>query len=425
MTRRAELSLPKSLQAMTVAALLLPGAVKAQDLQPRVAGEELTVYLVTIGYGDAIWQHFGHNAIRIRNSADGTDLVFNYGVFDFETPGFSFRFLRGAMLYWLEVHDFVSTASFYIAENRTIWLQELNFTPDERAEILRILFVNAREENRYYRYNYFRDNCSTRVAGALDRALGGTLRTQLESRSTGTTYREETLRLASRNVAIRWGMDLALGPSADTVLSAWQEAFIPIRLRDHLRSVTVERSDGSVVPFVTTEAMIFEPQREPQPDAFPDRLATTVTAGGLAALVVFALGFVGRWSRAAGALFALFVFVWSLATGMLGVLLGVLWVFTDHVAAYGNQNLLQTNPLALALAFIGPVAVLGGRGRKLAVALAWLLAGMSLFGLVMNILPHYTQSTDRIVALLLPVHLAIALTLGTKSHCLPRASEFQ
>jgi hypothetical protein len=399
------------LLALCAAVLLLAGEARAQAAGPSVPGEELTVHLLTMGYGAEVWQNFGHNAIRVQNSETGEDFSFNYGMFSFDEPGFLSRFLRGRMRYWMAALDTERMLASYIAENRTVWQQELNLTPDERAELWRFLVLNAREENRFYRYEYFRDNCSTRVRDALDRALGGVLSTQLKGTTGALTYRSESLRLTSANLPIYTGIDLGLGPSNDVPLSAWEEGFIPMRLRDHVRNVTVRRPDGNTVPLVLEERVLFEATRPLPPDTTPQRRFSFLSAGILIAALIWGLGRFANSNRVAALCLATVLCVWALANGLFGLILTGLWAFTDHAATYGNENLFQTNPVAIVLVIAGPLAVLSGRARTLASALAWTLAGLSVVGLLLLALPWFDQSTGRIILLMLPIHLVVALTL--------------
>ena len=404
-------SVPRRLPFLALACALALASVRPLYAQSDEPGNELTVYLVTMGYGDAIWQNFGHNAIRIVDAGTGTDVAYNYGMFAFDEPGFLTRFLRGRMRYWLARFDFLPMVSQYADENRTVWLQELNLTPAERLELQGFLEWNALDENRFYRYDYFRDNCSTRVRDALDRALGGLLRTRMHADTGSLTYRDEALRLTSASIPISTGIDLGLGPAADQPLTHWDEGFIPMRLRDHVRNLTLERPEGGRVPLVRNESVIFQATRPVPPEVLPRRLAGYALAGIASAVLIALIGRRARGSRGAAVLLAVILCVWSLATGLLGVVLAGLWALTDHAITFGNESLLQTNPVALALAVSAPMAALAGRSSRFASSLARILVGLSLVGLLLNVLPWFDQSTGRIIALLLPIHLAVAWTL--------------
>src|SRR5690606_10368807 len=123
----------------------------------------------------------------------------------------------------------------YAAQDRESVEQELALTPAQRAELAAIVAENALEENKYYRYDYFRDNCSTRLRDALDRVLGGSLKGRFTPLRTEWTYRSESVRLTAPDGLAQAGIDVALGPRADVPMTAWEAMFIPMRLRDYLR----------------------------------------------------------------------------------------------------------------------------------------------------------------------------------------------
>jgi hypothetical protein len=220
-----------------------PARAQTAPASPAVAqataggpGSELRVYLMTIGPGSAVWQRFGHNAIWIQDTRTGTEVAYNWGMFDFGQPNFLGRFLSGETRYWMEGFDARQLAEHYARnENRSVWRQELALTPDQRLALLEFITWNAREENKYYRYDYYLDNCSTRVRDALDRVLGGAVRRATGGVLTGTSFRWHTRRLTTGDAATYTGIQLALGRPADRDISEWEEGFLPVRLMEHVR----------------------------------------------------------------------------------------------------------------------------------------------------------------------------------------------
>src|SRR5688500_6742075 len=198
-------------------------------------GASLSVYLMTMGPGDAVWEKFGHNAIWIRDTTRGLDVAYNWVLFDFDDADFLPRFLKGSMRYWMGGYAGRQTVDAYASYNRSVWAQELELTPAQKLEMLEFVRWNERPENRYYHYDYFRDNCSTRVRDAIERVLNGQLRKSLTPMATHTTYRWHTRRLTQGSLAVYTGMDIVLGPRGDQQLSAWEEAFLPMSLRDYIR----------------------------------------------------------------------------------------------------------------------------------------------------------------------------------------------
>jgi hypothetical protein len=400
--------------------LLAAAAPAAARQEPDVPapGADLTVYHATFGPGEAVWEKFGHNAIWIHDAATGSTISYNYGIFDFSQQDFIPRLLKGSMLYSMGVRsaeDEVASYSFY---NRSIWLQRLNLTPAQSHALREFLDWNWLPENRDYLYDYFRDNCSTRIRDALDGALGGAVRTRLAGAPTGTTFRSHSLRLTAGSTPTYTGLLLGLGSPTDREIDAWEEGFIPMELMKHLRSVEVTDEGGRVVPLVAEERTLFVADRPPPPEEPPARTHLYLLAGLLIAVALAALGEASRTARRARFGLALAITVWGVLTGFFGLILALLWTATSHTATYGNLNLLQVNPLGFLLAVAAPLALLavGPHRRRHAVArLAWpaavALAAMSAAGLIVHALPAVHQANGPIVALALPVHLAVVLSL--------------
>ena len=315
-----------------------------------VPGENLQVYLMTMGAGAEIYERFGHNAIWIRDTVAHTDLVYNYGMFTFgrtfaDLVGFGARFAMGPQQYWLGYDDLERTLQLYQSVRRDVAAQELNLAPAQRADLAARLATNALEANRYYAYDYFRDNCSTRVRDMLDLELGGALRRAAVGKPADGTLRFHTLRSITNNFALFIFIDAAFGPRVDRPLDQWDEMFLPAKVQQRVRELTVAGPDGREAPLVKRELSMLSINAfhvEPAPPDWggPLVLASLVVAG-LIRLSQSRRG-VGMVGRAIGG-------AWVLLTGLGGVILLFFWVFTSHVATYGNRHLLLLSPLALLL----------------------------------------------------------------------------
>lgn len=393
---------------LLVLALLFTGVAHAQT-----SGDRLRIYLVTFGPGDAVFEKFGHNAIAVQDDALGYGAAYNWGMFSFDQPGFVPRLMKGRMLYWMAGYETNAFIDAYVKDNRTVWLQELNLPPEARAELRDFLEWNAREENKFYRYDYFRDNCSTRVRDAIDRALAGGLKKTLAPIPSGSTYRSHTAALTYSDPFTYAGLMLAMGPRIDQPLSAWEEGFIPMQLLEWVRKVNVRAPDGTEQPLVLREQVVYQATgREPLAEEAPSMVIPFTIVGALIALVLVLLVRYG-WARrkllvTAVVLIALF----SLAIGFFGTLIALLWAFTDHVVTYNNENILQANTLSLALVLLAPVALLGKPwARRYAAWFALFIAGLSALGFMIQALPGVDQVNGDVIGLLLPIHSAIAYIL--------------
>jgi hypothetical protein len=367
---------------------------------------------MTMGPGAAVWERFGHNAIWIDDLSEEPDTTYNYGLFDFRQENFLLRFIRGQMWYWMAGFPAEPYVQTYVLVNRSVWLQELNLPPDARLELREFLRWNERPENQFYHYDYYDDNCSTRVRDAIDRVIGGAIEAQTASLPTGTTYRFHTQRLTANDPLIFTGLLLALGQGVDRPISAWEEMFLPMALRAHARRVTVTGPGGARVPLVASERTLFESTAPPPPGAPPSWLHWYLLAGTVTGAGAAALGGLAR-RHPAGRLGLGFVAVlWGSLAGLGGVVLAGMWAFTDHVMAYRNENLFQVNPLVLALAVLVPLALAGSaRAGRWAHAVALGLAGLSLLGFVLQVLPGVDQVNGQVIALALPIHGGLVLGL--------------
>ncbi|MFL5577903.1 MAG: DUF4105 domain-containing protein, partial [Gemmatimonadaceae bacterium] len=372
-------------------------------------GERITVYLITFGQGDLVWERFGHNALWIRDRSRHSDVAYNWGMFDFNQPNFLGRFLTGDTKYWMEGEDPAAMIRNYAALNRTVSVQELALTPGQRAALRDFVDWNERPENSYYRYDYFRDNCSTRVRDALDRVLGGQLRAATGGVVTNGTFRSHTRRLVAGDFPVYTGIQIALGRPADRPISAWEEMFLPVKMRDRLRTVRVGDGAGGTVPLVKSESQLYAAERPAELESPPRSLPLYLALGGGAALLIAALAAAaGRGSRPARAGVAVVGALWSLVAGVLGSAALLAWTATRHVFMYRNETLLQLEPLSLALVALLPLALWSGRGARAARLLAGVVAAAAVAGLLVKLLPVTPQRNGDVIALALPIHLALA-----------------
>jgi hypothetical protein len=380
-------------------------------------GSNLTVYLLTFGWGDVVWERFGHNAIWIKDRTRGTDVTYNWGMFDFDQPHFLRRFLTGDTRYWMEAIDFAPMVRFYKERDRSILAQELNLTPAQRLKLQQFVQNNALPENKFYRYDYYRDNCSTRLRDALDHAVSGQLQLATVTRVTSGTYRSHTQRLMTGDIPLYTGVTLALGHPADKLISVWDEMFLPVRMANDLRSVSIPDSTGARIPLVRSEMAIFTAGRSPEPAAPPNYFPWYVAFGILLAGVVIALVRSAEGGNRIAFLAATaIVTLWSLIAGLAGTALVFAWLFTKHYFMSRNENLMHFDPLLLALAILVPLSVYGLRGVSKALKLSGFVAALSLFGFVLQGIPFFDQKNGEIIALALPLNLAVWWTVHRLTH---------
>ncbi|HEU4561321.1 MAG TPA: DUF4105 domain-containing protein [Longimicrobium sp.] len=399
--------------ALSGAAALAAAPLAAQPAaQPASADTAIRVVLITMGPGDQVWEKFGHNALWVHDPVAGTDKAYNYGMFDFRQENFILNFARGRMEYWMEGIDAYLTLEHYQRYNRSVWTQELNLTPMQARLVKALLESNERPENRFYRYDYYRDNCSTRLRDILNLVLQGRLKQATADSASGTTYRWHTRRLVgerSGDVPIYSAIDFGLGPAADRPISRWDQMFLPMKLRDEVAALRVPDASGRLVPLVARQQTVFAANRPAEPSAPPRWLIGYLVTGLALAGVVAGLTRATVRNAAARFGFALVTSLWLLFAGTGGLILLGLWMVTDHEIAWRNENILQLSPLALPLVLLVPALGYGARwAHRWATRLALPMAGLSVLGLVLQILPWFNQGNGDLIALALPVNLAIA-----------------
>ncbi len=386
---------------LMVLGLLWPASA-ARAATPVAAAPRIGV--MTMQPGEIFFERFGHDAIVVVDAQTGEATSYNFGFFDMEEPGFVDRFAHGDMQYYLVALPLQQDLSYYREVGRGVTLQWLDLPGAQAQALADALAERAKPENARYRYDYFTSNCSTQVRDSLDRAMGGALKPQLVGRSRGNTFRSEAVRLVSPVPWMWLGFDVGLGPYADVPMSRWEEAYVPMRLADSLAAAR----NAAGRPLVQAEQVLVEHRIAAEPAEQPRRLWPWLLAGlSLAAAIVWLA------PRKPRLLAALALPVWLLC-GLCGAVLVFLWGFTEHQAAWANRNLLLFNPLCLLL-LPGAIALL--RGRRSAAWFRWLLVVVALLAVaawIIHWLPFALQYNQSWIALLLPVHAALAYVFGPR-----------
>lgn len=400
-------SLPRALAAfaalaLSLVALLAPRAALAEP------GDELTVYVITFGPGDHPFYKFGHDAIWIhdesapKRSPMRRDPVYNYGTFAFDDPALLPKFVQGRFMYWLSVAPIDFTVRIYQRENRSVLAQELNLTAAQKKSLHEALEENAKDENKYYKYDYYRDNCATRVRDMIDRALGGKLK-EASQAPASMTWRQHTLRLTADDVILSSALNVVMGSVIDRPLNQWEEMFLPAYVEEGLRRVKVTGPDGAEIPLVKSERELATAKgRAPLRTEPPSWTIWHLLLGLAAGAGLFFGARKARESLPARIGLGALLFIAGLLS-ILGFLFCVVWVATDHEVGWHNENILQFFPaciplmgFAIGVARLKPKSV--ARARTV---VTWAL-GAATLGLVWKVLPWMRQSNGWLIALCLP-----------------------
>ena len=393
MRRNHRVSTVRRTLARAVIALLfaLTCAFTAQAA-PRIG-------VATMQPGAIFFERFGHNAIVVADPALGEPLSYNFGFFDMGEAGFTGRFIRGDMRYFLARLRWRDDLQYYLDSGRGVSIQWLDLDDAQAIALAAALAENARPENARYRYDYFIDNCATRVRDAIDRAIGGALKPQLTARSQGNTFRSEAVRLASPAPWMWLGFDIGLGPSSDQPMSRWEEAYVPMRLADSLREA--KRPDGR--PLVLSEETVAPHRIAAEPPEFQRAWWPWLLAGlALAALWSWTLHKTPRTSAAIALL------AWA-AAAILGSVMLAIWLGTEHRFGWANHNLMLLSPLSWLL-LPGGWRLMRGRaaGRVFPIALTATVVS-AILALFLQWLTAVPQANAHWISLLVPIHIAFGI----------------
>ncbi|MGC4070706.1 MAG: DUF4105 domain-containing protein [Polyangiaceae bacterium] len=374
----------------------------------KSAPSPITIELLTMGPGEHPFFKFGHNAIRVRDAGSGRDWVYNYGTFSFDSPTLIADFFKGRLWYWLSRAAMKDTLEEYSSERRGLVAQRLDLTPAQAVAVRRALELNFRPENRAYRYDYFFDNCSTRVRDVIDRVTDGAIRRSL-TRKAGRTLRDHALRSTADYFPEYLVLSIGLGPLVDRPIDVFQEAFLPERLREAMRTVVVASPEGGTKPLVASESVLLA-QRDPRPERPPRWTGRFLGTGIATGSALVGLGMLARRRRGFVAPFATVISLLGTVSGLLGMALLALWAFTDHAVAYRNQNALLLSPLALTL----PVHAfrIARRGASALATLRWPTFGLvlsSAVALLLKAFPFEWQDNGCLIAFFLPCWVGLSV----------------
>lgn len=317
------------------AAIAQPKVANTPQLSPRAE-----ISIITLGpWQGELYSAFGHSAIRVYDPEYPFDAFYNYGVFSFNQPNFYLNFARGHLNYKLDVDPYAPWRDYYISYNRFVHEQILNLNAEQKQKVFDYLYWNSMPENQYYLYDYFYNNCATKLRDVIKITLKDDVQFDSTFIKTDYTIRQLTDLYLKHQPWGDLGIDICLGLPMDKRASPYEYMFLPDYVEQSFDHATI-RNDSTILPLVKAKIPVYESQ--------PEELPGTV----LHPFVVFAL-FLGL---------TLFITVRDLrrrklskwfdaitfgVVGLVGLLLFVLWTATDHRAAARNLNILWAMPLHL------------------------------------------------------------------------------
>ncbi|HEV8286341.1 MAG TPA: DUF4105 domain-containing protein [Chitinophagaceae bacterium] len=300
----------------------------------------LRISLLTCTPGFELYSTFGHSALRVTDSSASTDIIYNYGTFDFDDPNFYSKFTRGKLLYFVSIDKFGNFLQQYEYEQRGITEQILHLSCSEKEKLVAALRENAKEENKYYKYDFVYDNCTTRLRDIVFANTNGAVETKNIRSKNGVSFRNLIHEYLDKSYQYwsKLGIDILLGSPLDKKLSNSEAMFLPDYL---LKGFDSTKVNG--VPLVSEKKQILKPTLQ-------SNKSPLLSPFGIFAIlfIVIALLSVIKSTDRFLAVFDFFLFFFC---GALGILILFMWFGTDHQTCRNNFNLVWAFPFHFFVVF--------------------------------------------------------------------------
>jgi len=313
-------------------------------MNAQMLSENAVISLLTINPGEELYTAFGHSAIRVKDYDKGIDRVYNYGTVDFNVPNYYVKFVRGYLNYRLDdenMQDFMLRNQY---ENRSVYEQVLDLTAEEKDKVFSFLEYNRLPENKYYLYDFFFDNCATRIRDVFQNELKGNIRFD-ESKYEGKTFREMLKPNLERSPWGRFGINLVLGAIADRKSTLNESMFLPDYMKVAFDNSIINKENQNK-SIIKSANVLFEQAPE-------DKSILIFTRPGFifwSVLIVVLLFTFLEFQRKVR--YKLIDFLVFLFIGTIGMILFLMWFATSHTAVVKNWNLIWAIPTHLFLAFM-------------------------------------------------------------------------
>ena len=321
--------------------ILLSVFILEIDAQENI--EEIPQYevsILTIGPGNSLSDAFGHSGIRVIDRVNDYDIVFNYGVYDFNAPNFYGNFVKGRPIYSLGLNNYENFYKNYVNQSRQIIEQKLDLSEYKKRVFVNRLITNSKEANKFYEYNYFENNCSTKIADIFNEILEEDIKNEgLHKVNVGpNSYRKLVYENINPNSWGALGIDICLGAIIDKNINSQDELFLPYNLKsyfDDLGNSNIRNGN-----LVTTSVLFGEYSK------YTETLISPIYLLLILSLIIISITYIDYLRRTRSVLLDSIVL---LITGIIGLLLIYLWFFSNHTASAWNYNLLWAIPFNLIL----------------------------------------------------------------------------
>jgi len=316
-------------------------------------GNDTIAYLITCNPGTETYSIYGHSALRIVNNHENSDRVYNWGVFDFSTPNFAWKFAKGRLEYKLDTESMGNFLQTYLYEERAVYSQRINLSPPEIRQLILLIDENLRPENVKYRYDFFYDDCSTRIRDLLEKSIGDRLLYPPEGSFEAPTFRDLTGKYQDPYPWLKFGIDLIMGSPGDKKATFRDMMFLPVDLKASL-SETVIKRDGKMIPLLQNPEVILDFKLPSQQRKF---LYAPENVFALILILLIIIIPVIKSKTVVTTIDTVIFFLFS----ALAVLMIFFNFFTDHQQMKMNLNILWLNPFVF-ICFV--LLILGRLGEK-------------------------------------------------------------
>ena len=300
---------------------------------------DTTVYLITCASGNELYSLWGHSALRVIIPSSKFDMVYNWGVFDFNTPNFAWKFAKGRLDYMLGVYSYDLFIRDYFMENRSVISQRVNLTEVEKLRLMILLNENMKPENRNYRYDFLYDNCSTRIRDIMEKLIGDKLIYPPDEPQHTATFRDQIGIYTKSAPWTKMGIDLLLGTPVDKQASFRGKMFLPNDLQRNLTSAIINR-DRKMNPLLSSsETLLDFPSQEVKAPLYSSPIVVFAILFILVVFLSARFNVSSFMTYIDTALFLIF--------SIIAVIMVFFGFFTDHVETRLNLNILWFNPFLL------------------------------------------------------------------------------
>lgn len=300
---------------------------------------DTTAYLLTCGPGTETYSIYGHSALRIIIREKNSDTVYNWGVFDFDTPNFAWKFAKGRLDYMISAESVKSFLSVYIFEHRYVVSQKINVDSKEIQKLVELVNENNKPENRKYRYDFFYDDCTTRIRDLLEKSIGEKLKYPPEEKGKIPTFRDMVGKYQNPYPWLKFGVDLIMGSTADRRANFRDRMFLPVDMREELSKTVVHRS-GKMIPLLQNPVVLVD-------FAFPVVKKMFLISPPVIFILVIIVILIFTGLVKSKKVIRLLDIIIYLVFSILSVLMIFFNFFTDHEQMRWNLNIILLNPVII------------------------------------------------------------------------------